>query len=162
MARTFCAAGVKADEASDLAVVWIKAGRPLHAATLGDSDKLQIGDWVLAIGYAFDLDMTVSAGIIGGKACAASALAASDCGAELLQTNAMIGARALGGPLVDLDGKVVGIVAPCVASSCRLSGRRFRHSRQPGEVGRQATCRKGVGPTSVSRSAGRRNPRPSG
>lgn len=65
--RQFKATKVKGDEQSDLAVIWIEAGGPLPAARLGDSDLLETGDWVLAVGSPFGLDQTVSAGIISGK-----------------------------------------------------------------------------------------------
>ena len=100
--RQFRAADVKADEPSDLAVLRIKADRSLPAATLGDSDKLELGDWVLAIGHPFDLDVTVSAGIVSGTA----RMLPSGRRAEYLRTDAAINP---GGPLVSLDGEVVGI-----------------------------------------------------
>ncbi len=96
---------IKTDENSDLAVVRIKAPADLPAATLGDSDKMEIGDWVLAIGNPFDLDLTVSAGIISGKA----RTLPSGRRAEFLQTDAAINPGNSGGPLVNLDGEVVGI-----------------------------------------------------
>ena len=65
--REFKADDVKTDPSSDLAVVRIKGAGSLPAAQLGDSDDMQIGDWVLAIGNPFGLEQTVSAGIISGK-----------------------------------------------------------------------------------------------
>ena len=65
--REFKADEVKTDPGSDLAVVRIKGAGTLPAAQLGDSDDMQIGDWVLAIGNPFELEQTVSAGIISGK-----------------------------------------------------------------------------------------------
>ena len=59
---THDAVKIASDEATDLAIVRIKTDKPLPFARLGDSDKMQIGDWVLAIGNPFGLDMTVSAG----------------------------------------------------------------------------------------------------
>ena len=103
--KQFRAADVKTDEPSDLAVLRIKADHGLPAATLGDSDKLEIGDWVLAIGQPFDLDLTVSAGIISGKA----RVLPSGRQADFLQTQAAINPGNSGGPLVNLDGEVVGI-----------------------------------------------------
>ena len=91
--KQFRAADVKADEQSDLAVLRIKADHSLPAATLGDSDKLEIGDWVLAIGHPFDLDLTVSSGIISGKA----RVLPSGRRAEFLQTDAAINPGNSGG-----------------------------------------------------------------
>ena len=103
--RQFKAVEVKSDEQSDLAVVRIKADGPLPAATLGDSDALDIGDWVLAIGNPFELEMTVSAGIISAKGRSLSTAKRTN----FLQTDAAINPGNSGGPLVNLDGEVVGI-----------------------------------------------------
>jgi len=103
--RQFKAVEVKSDEQSDLAVVRIKADGPLPAAALGDSDSLDIGDWVLAIGNPFELEMTVSAGIISAKGRSLSTAKRTN----FLQTDAAINPGNSGGPLVNLDGEVVGI-----------------------------------------------------
>src|SRR5439155_12025885 len=58
---------VGADRRTDLAVLKLQGGGPYPAATLGDSDKLKVGDWVLAIGSPFGLQQTVTAGIISAK-----------------------------------------------------------------------------------------------
>jgi len=103
--RQFKATDIKTDEQTDLAVVRIKPEGPLPAAKLGDSDALEIGDWVLAVGCPFELDLTVSAGIISGKG---RALAAGRR-TNFLQTDAAINPGNSGGPLVNLRGEVVGI-----------------------------------------------------
>jgi len=103
--REFKATEIKTDEQSDLAVVRIEGAGTLPAARLGDSDVLDIGDWVIAVGNPFGLNLTVSAGIISGK------------GRELgegqrtsfLQTDAAINPGNSGGPLLNLDGEVIGI-----------------------------------------------------
>jgi serine protease Do len=64
--REFKAAEIKTDPESDLAVVRLVNAKDLPVAKLGDSDKLEIGDWVIAIGNPFELETTVSAGIISG------------------------------------------------------------------------------------------------
>ncbi len=119
--KQFRAANVKADEQSDLAVLRIKADHSLPAATLGDSDKLEIGDWVLAIGHPFDLDLTVSSGIISGKA----RVLPSGRRAEFLQTDAAINPGNSGGPLVNLDGEVVGINTAIASNSGGYQGIGF-------------------------------------
>ena len=96
---------VKTDELSDLAVLKVDTGKPLPAAKLGDSTKLQIGDWVIAIGSPFELEATVSAGIISGKGRGITKIRRG----KLLQTDAAINPGNSGGPLVNLDGQVVGI-----------------------------------------------------
>ncbi len=103
--REFKGTDVRTDPETDLAVFRIDAGGPLPAAVLGDSDTLDIGDWVLAIGNPFELELTVSAGIISGKG---RALAAGRR-ASFLQTDAAINPGNSGGPLVNLRGEVVGI-----------------------------------------------------
>ena len=55
------------DKWTDLAVIKIDAGKPLHSADLGDSDSMRVGDWVLAVGSPFGLDSTVTAGIVSAK-----------------------------------------------------------------------------------------------
>ncbi|MHB8973469.1 MAG: Do family serine endopeptidase [Pirellulaceae bacterium] len=103
--REFTASDIKTDPESDIAVVRITDAGNLPAATLGDSDKLQIGDWVLAVGSPFGLEDTVSAGIISAKG---RALQAAER-AQFLQTDAAINPGNSGGPLVNLRGEVVGI-----------------------------------------------------
>ena len=93
------------DEDTDLAVVKIDASKELPCAKLGNSDGVQVGDWVLAIGSPFGLNATVTAGIISAK----------DRGGmgrqfqRFLQTDAAINPGNSGGPLVDMAGQVIGI-----------------------------------------------------
>lgn len=96
---------VYADPKSDLAVLKVEAAEPLAAATLGDSDGLDIGDWVLAIGSPFELEATVSAGIISAKNRALRSIRRG----RMLQTDAAINPGNSGGPLIDLNGDVIGI-----------------------------------------------------
>ena len=119
--RQFQATDIKTDDQSDLAVLRIKVEGKLPAAVLGDSDKMEIGDWVLAIGNPFDLDLTVSAGIISGK----SRILPSGRRAEFLQTDAAINPGNSGGPLVNLDGEVVGINTAIASSSGGYQGIGF-------------------------------------
>jgi serine protease Do len=103
--RKFNATDIKTDPDSDTAIIRITEAGPLPTATLGDSDKLQIGDWVLAVGSPFGLDDTVSAGIISAKG---RSLEAAER-AQFLQTDAAINPGNSGGPLVNLRGEVIGI-----------------------------------------------------
>ncbi len=119
--KQFRAADVKTDEQSDLAVLRIRADHALPAATLGNSDKLEIGDWVLAIGHPFDLDLTVSSGIISGKA----RVLPTGRRADFLQTDAAINPGNSGGPLVNLDGEVVGINTAIASNSGGYQGVGF-------------------------------------
>jgi len=96
---------VGADSKTDLAVLKVDA-RGLHAAPLGDSDRLRVGEWVIAVGNPFGLSSSVSAGIV-------SALGRVNVGVadyeNFIQTDASINPGNSGGPLVDLDGRVVGV-----------------------------------------------------
>ena len=95
------------DPASDVAVVRIEAEPGVLPPTtgVGNSDAMEIGDWVLAIGSPFKLEATVSAGIISAKNRRLARIARS----RLFQTDAAINPGNSGGPLVDLDGRVIGI-----------------------------------------------------
>lgn len=111
--REVKATEIKADPKSDLAIIRIPATSDLKAARMGDSSELQIGDWVIAIGSPFELEMTVSAGIISGLISGGIGGQGRGLGemqrGSLLQTDAAINPGNSGGPLVNLDGEVVGI-----------------------------------------------------
>ena len=95
---------VRSDPKSDLAVLAIDPAG-LVAATWGDSEALDIGDWVLAVGQPFGLSDTVTAGIVSGKGRGVGLALYED----LLQTDAAINPGNSGGPLVNMKGEVVGI-----------------------------------------------------
>jgi serine protease Do len=101
---------MRSDKQTDLAVLKIDVPRPLKHATLADSDDARVGQWVLAIGNPYGLDRTVSFGIISGKG---RYMPGSESGVsplnDFLQTDAMIDPGSSGGPLVNLQGKVLGI-----------------------------------------------------
>jgi serine protease Do len=96
---------VGADPLNDLAVLKVNDGT-LLAATWGDSDRLEVGDQVIAVGNPYGLTHTVTAGIVSAK----DRHEATDRGyQEYLQTDAAVNPGNSGGPLVDLQGQVVGI-----------------------------------------------------
>jgi Do/DeqQ family serine protease len=111
--RTFNAKLVGSDPDSDIAVIRIQADG-LKAIRLGNSDKLEVGDFVVAIGNPFGLGQTVTSGIV-------SALGRSGLGIEgyedFIQTDASINPGNSGGALVNLDGELVGINTAIVAPS---------------------------------------------
>ncbi len=104
--RTFEAQDVMTDPGTDLAILKL-AGNPsnLPTATLGNSDEMQIGDWVLALGQPFGLQDTVTQGIIS----ATNRGIGITKHEEFLQTDAAINPGNSGGPLVNLRGEIVGI-----------------------------------------------------
>ncbi|MGI9470684.1 MAG: Do family serine endopeptidase [Rubripirellula sp.] len=102
--REFVATDVWTDPKTDLAVVKVDA-TDLVAATLGDSENVAIGDWVIALGQPFGLESTVTAGIISAKHRGIGITAREN----FLQTDAAINPGNSGGPLVNLHGEVVGI-----------------------------------------------------
>ena len=103
--RTFEASQVWSDPHTDVAVVKIDGASDLVAAPLADSEKVEIGDWVLALGQPFGLESTVTAGIISAKH---RGLGIADR-ENFLQTDAAINPGNSGGPLVNLKGEIVGI-----------------------------------------------------
>lgn len=103
--RQFDATDIRTDPQTDLAVIRIESDESLPAARLGDSDVLDTGDWVIAIGTPFQYDQTVTAGIISGTGRQIGGIQR----APFLQTDAAINPGNSGGPLVNLDGEVVGI-----------------------------------------------------
>jgi serine protease Do len=103
--REFRAKMVGNDPKTDLAVIRIDA-KGLQPAAFGDSDALQVGEWVLAIGAPFGLRQTVSAGIVSAVGRGRVGIAEYE---DFIQTDAAINPGNSGGPLVDLDGRLVGI-----------------------------------------------------
>jgi serine protease Do len=119
--REFKGSDIKTDPKTDLAVVRLQGAKDLPAAKLGNSDEMEIGDWVLAIGCPFDLDHTFSAGIISSKGRELS----DGNHARFLQTDAAINPGNSGGPLVNIDGEVVGINTAIASNSGGYQGIGF-------------------------------------
>jgi len=93
------------DPRTDIAIVRIKTDKPLPALTLGDSNQMQVGDWVLALGNPFNVGTTVTSGIISATGRGPGINERE----EYLQTDAAINPGNSGGPLVNLYGEVIGI-----------------------------------------------------
>jgi serine protease Do len=108
--RRFTGAVAGRDPRTDIAVVRIQGAKDLVPITLGDSDKVEVGDWVVAIGNPFGLSHTVSAGIVSGKGRSRDEVPLDSTGYySFLQTDASINPGNSGGPLLDLHGEVVGM-----------------------------------------------------
>jgi len=111
--RTFEAELVGTDPESDVAVIKIDAEN-LQPIELGDSDTLEVGEWVLAIGNPLGLSHTVTAGIVSAKGRSGLRIASYE---NFIQTDAAINRGNSGGPLVNLDGEAVGINTAIIGPS---------------------------------------------
>ena len=110
--KEFDATVVGRDPKTDLALIKIKGNAHLTPLKIGDSDALQVGSWVVAVGSPFGLEETVTAGIVSAKGRTIGAGPYDD----FIQTDASINPGNSGGPLIDTDGEVVGINTAIVAS----------------------------------------------
>jgi serine protease Do len=115
---------VGVDEDTDLAVIKIETNKELPTAKLGNSEGVQVGDWVLAIGSPFGLQATVTAGIISAKDRGGIGGAGHQF-QRFLQTDAAINPGNSGGPLVDLAGQVIGINTAIITGSRGYEGVGF-------------------------------------
>jgi serine protease Do len=101
------------DDKTDLALVQVHPKAPLAAAQFGDSDRAQIGDWVIAIGNPFGLGSSVTAGIVSARNRDIAAGPYDD----FIQTDAPINRGNSGGPLFDMDGQIVGVASAIYSPS---------------------------------------------
>src|SRR6266513_568118 len=111
--KTYDAKVIGKDQKTDIAVIKIDAGQDLPVATLGDSDNLEVGEWVMAIGNPFGLDHTVTSGIVSAKGRHIGAGPYDD----FIQTDASVNPGNSGGPLVNGRGEVVGINVAIVSQT---------------------------------------------
>ncbi|MEJ2166173.1 MAG: DegQ family serine endoprotease [Desulfobacterales bacterium] len=108
----FDAEVVGRDSNTDLALLKIDSKKDLPFINMGDSDKLKIGQWVVAIGSPFGLERTVTAGIVSAK----GRVIGSGPYDDFIQTDASINPGNSGGPLLNMDGEVIGINTAIIAS----------------------------------------------
>src|SRR5215471_2474040 len=111
------------DQETDLAVIKIEAKHDLPAAKLGNSDAMQVGDWVLAIGSPFGLNSTVTAGIVSAKG--RNNIVPGRQFQSFFQTDAAINPGNSGGPLVNMRGEVIGINTAIYTESSGYQGVGF-------------------------------------
>jgi serine protease Do len=137
------------DRETDLAVIKIDPPKdhPLTAARLGDSDKMTVGDWVLAIGSPFDLEATVTAGIVSAKG---RTLPGGRQFQSFIQTDAAINPGNSGGPLVNMSGEVIGINTAIYTQSFGYQGVGFA---MPSNVAREVYEQLTTGDHKVSRGS---------
>nr|MBP9665377.1 trypsin-like peptidase domain-containing protein [Pyrinomonadaceae bacterium] len=113
---------VGSDEETDIAVLKVEARRDLPFVKFGDSEKVQVGDWVLAIGSPFGLDKSVTAGIISQTRRETPYTTPFQ---RFLQTDAAINRGNSGGPLVNMAGEVVGVNSQIATSTGDYNGVSF-------------------------------------
>lgn len=109
------------DPKTDLALIKIETKRPLNAVKFGDSDKIRVGDWVLAIGNPFGLGSSVTAGIVSAK----SRDIESGPYDSFIQTDASINQGNSGGPMFNLQGEVIGISSAIFSTTGTSQGVGF-------------------------------------
>ncbi|MCS6813203.1 MAG: trypsin-like peptidase domain-containing protein [Cyanobacteria bacterium] len=108
--RTFQGKVMGVDEVTDLAVVKLEGVKgDLPVAKLGDSDKVQVGDWAIAVGNPLGLDNTVTLGIVSTLKRSSAQVGIPDKRLEFIQTDAAINPGNSGGPLLNAQGEVIGI-----------------------------------------------------
>ncbi|MBV8050560.1 MAG: trypsin-like peptidase domain-containing protein, partial [Acidobacteriaceae bacterium] len=110
------------DQETDLAVIKIDIDKPLPIAKLGNSDSMQVGDWVLAVGSPFGLNETVTAGIVSAKG---RNIVPNRQFQSFIQTDAAINPGNSGGPLVNMAGEVIGINTAILTDTNAYAGVGF-------------------------------------
>lgn len=118
---SYAAEVIGTDPQSDVALLKVEA-EDLHAVTIGSSEDLKVGEWVLAIGSPFNFEYSVTAGIVSAKG---RALGGSDRYVPFIQTDVAINPGNSGGPLFNLDGEVVGINSQIYTRSGGFMGVSF-------------------------------------
>jgi len=121
--KRYSAKLVGTDPKTDLAVIKIPAREPLPHVTFGDSDQVEVGEWVVAIGHPRGLDQTVTQGIISAKH--RRGITDPNSYQDFLQTDAAINPGNSGGPLLNLRGEVIGVNAAIVSESGGFEGIGF-------------------------------------
>ena len=107
--QTYVAAVIGEDPENDLAVLKVNAPNPLAYAKIGDSSRVEVGDWVLAVGSPFSFEQTVTAGIVSATHRVVDGIIPTGAFTDYIQTDAAINPGNSGGPLVNMRGEIVGI-----------------------------------------------------
>ncbi len=119
--REFKGKDPKTDPRTDVAILRIDTGEKLPTLRFGDSDKIEVGDWVVAVGSPFGQELTVTAGIISAKGRGPNITERED----FLQTDAAINPGNSGGPLLNINGEVIGINTAISSQSGGFDGIGF-------------------------------------
>jgi serine protease Do len=114
--RDYPAKLVGNDPRSELALVKIDAGRKLPTLKIGDSKNLKVGEWVMAVGSPFELEQTVTVGVVSAKGREILGQTGRFQIGDIIQTDASINPGNSGGPLVNLRGEVIGVNVAIVSS----------------------------------------------
>lgn len=122
--REMQASLIGADPSTDLALLKVE-GQDLHPVAFGNSDSLQVGEWVLAVGNPFNLESTVTAGIVSAKGRSIDILEGMDRIESFIQTDAAVNPGNSGGALVNTRGELVGINTAIITRSGRYEGYSF-------------------------------------
>lgn len=122
--REFEAKVIGTDPSTDMALIKIK-GEDLPYLNFGNSDSLRVGEWVLAVGSPFDLESTVTAGIVSAKARNIDILEGQDRIESFIQTDAAVNPGNSGGALVNTNGELIGINTAIITRSGRYEGYSF-------------------------------------
>jgi len=123
--RLFRPGQVWTDPESDIALLRLDSNDNLPTAAMGDSDKVRVGQWVMAVGSPFGLSQTVTHGIISARERGQVSLGATIRIKDFLQTDAAINPGSSGGPLVNLEGEVIGINTAIASQNGSNSGVAF-------------------------------------
>jgi serine protease Do len=113
---------IGSDQETDLAVIKVDVDRVLPSAKMGNSDSMQVGDWVLAVGSPFGLSETVTAGIVSAKG---RDIVPGRQFQTFIQTDAAINPGNSGGPLVNMNGEVIGINTAILSETNAYAGVGF-------------------------------------
>jgi serine protease Do len=113
---------IGSDQETDLAVIKIESEKPLPVAKLGNSESMEVGDWVLAVGSPFGLSETVTAGIVSAKG---RNIVPNRQFQSFIQTDAAINPGNSGGPLVNMAGEVIGINTAILTDTNAYAGVGF-------------------------------------
>ncbi|MFQ3651655.1 MAG: trypsin-like peptidase domain-containing protein, partial [Gemmataceae bacterium] len=116
---------ILADPESDIALLAIKEEAGFKVLPLGDSDKVRVGHWVLAVGSPFGLNQTVTHGILSARGRGQVSLGSTIRIKDFLQTDAAINPGSSGGPLVNLNGELIGVNTAIASPSKASAGVAF-------------------------------------